>query len=76
MSQAPGSRRRHPRGNAGDLVITIGKEVTVAIFKARPDEDPPGQDLGADVAKYLARHDVSLSVAPFNDIDNVGEVLL
>ena len=57
-------------------LLQLAKEVTVAIFNARVDEEPHGQDPGADIAQYLARHDVSVAVTPFHGVDNVGEALL
>ncbi len=57
-------------------LLQLAKNVTVAVFNALPADDLHGQEPGADIALYLARHDVSVSVSQFYRVDSVGDALL
>ena len=56
--------------------LQLAKTVTIALFNVLPADDVHGQEAGADIALYLARHDVKISVEQFYRVNQVGEALL
>ena len=57
-------------------LLQLAKNVTLVLFDARGDDAIHGQEPGADIALYLARHDVTITVEQFARVDQVGEALL
>lgn len=57
-------------------LLQLAKSVTIALFNVLPADDLHGQEPGADIALYLARHDVAVSVEQFYRVDKIGEALL
>ena len=54
-------------------LLQLAKNVTVALFNVQPSENVHGEEPGADIALYLARHGVTISVEQFHHIDKIGE---
>ena len=57
-------------------LLQMAKNVTVALFNVQPSQDVHGEEPGADIALYLARHDVTVSVEQFHHIDKIGESMV
>jgi nucleotide-binding universal stress UspA family protein len=57
-------------------LLQLAKNVTVALFNVQPSDGVHGEEPGADIALYLARHDVTISVEQFHPIDKIGESIV
>jgi nucleotide-binding universal stress UspA family protein len=56
--------------------LQLAKTVLITLFNVQTDGDVHGQEPGADIAQYLARHGVHVSVEQFHRVDKIGEALL
>ena len=57
-------------------ILRLAKIVTLALFNVPRSSEVHGEEPGADIALYLARHGVTIIVEQFHSKDNIGEAML